>query len=611
MAQRIGFVAVTICTLLLGACNGSSKPQSRNPQGSSSANSSNASGEVESKPAKLTRGGFEPAEDDTLLLFYGDDPDTLNIITASDSVSDAMHRRTYDYLARRKYGDPLNWEPQLAESWEFDEENLEFTIHLRKGVMWHPMTLPNGEEIPAKEFTSRDVKFTFDCLMNEHVDAADKRSYYLDPDEEDPEKKVKIKLTVIDKYNVKIKWTKPYFLADEYTLMIQMCPRHIYSVDENGEPISFDFSSKEFADGFNSHWANMKICGTGPMILKEYEKSNRIVFERNPGYWGDPYYFSKIVYRYITNLNTSTQQLLTNDLDYGSIPQIDQYLSAKDHENVVSGNVELMEFPRTAYRFMGYNLHRKIFEDKNVRMAISHAVPTKDIIEQIYHGLAMRQTGPFLPRGPFSAKDVEPVPLDLDAARKLLDEAGWKDSNENGTRDKEIDGELVEFKYDVLIFADSPQYLSIAELIKDNLRQIGIEMQISPTKWALFLEKMDSKEFDSMILGWVSDFKSDPFQLWHSSQADLENSSNLGYKNEEVDKLIEELRVTMDDDKQVKLYHQIHRLIAADQPYTFLYSELGTGARHSRIENVKFYPALRPHSDAREWKTKSPRRLGK
>ena len=418
MTQRNSIISLVIGVAILAGCrNDSSVSSTSTGGGNSPTNTTSAGGEVAAaKPLGTTRGGVQAAENDALVLYYASDPDTLNLVTASDNVSDAFHRTVYEYLARRSFDDPLKWEPQLAESWEFDEETLEYTIHLRKGVMWHPMQLPNGKPIPPKEFTSRDVKFTFDCLLNEHVEAADKRSYYLDPEEEDPAKQVKITVSAPDKYTVKIKWNKPYFQADDYTLMIQMCPRHVYSVDENGEPISFDFSSKEFADGFNTHWANSKMCGTGPMILKEYTKSDKAVFERNPNYWGKPYYFSSIHYRYISNNNTARQQILTGDLDFGGIPQIDLYLQAKEHPNVKSGDVELKEYKRTAYRYLGYNLQRKMFQDKNVRMALSHAVPVDGIIKQIYHGLATRMTGPFLPGGPFCPDDVNPVPLDLEQA---------------------------------------------------------------------------------------------------------------------------------------------------------------------------------------------------
>jgi ABC-type transport system substrate-binding protein len=88
------------------------------------------------------------------------------------------------------------------------------------------------------------------------------------------------------------------------------------------------------------------------------------------------------------------------------------------------------------------------------------------------------------------------------------------------------------------------------------------------------------------------------------------DSSNMGYDNPEVNKLIDQLRVTIKEEDQIPLDHEIHRLIFEDQPYTFLYAEKATGGMDARLENVKFYPMLRPHYDVREWFASQPRVLG-
>jgi ABC-type transport system substrate-binding protein len=610
------FACLAIIPLWLGCGGGSSS----SPSGGSSdegaatrpgpeTRETPTNGEGRTKQSTLTLGGVAPAPNDTLAQYYGSDPDTLNGVTANDSVSATFHRQVYEPLARRTYENPQEWEKVLAESWEFDPEQLKYTIHLRKGVMWHPITRPDGVEIEPKEFTARDVKFTFDCILNDNVEATSARSYYIDPDETDPAKREKIKVTVVDNYTLTIQWTKPYFMADEFSLSVGIIPRHVYSVDENGEPISFDFRSKEFADGFNNHWANTTMCGTGPLIFKEWRKGERTSLIRNPNYWGEPFYFSAVNYDHITNTNTAVQKMLQNELDFAGIPETDLYIQTKNHANVKAGKVELIEFERTAYRYMGYNIQREIFKDKQVRWAISHATPVQQIIDQIYHGLAKPMNGPFLPGSVFSNPDVKPVDFDLEKSRELLDAAGWK-INANGVREKEISGKPVELRFDLMIFSDSPQYLSIAEIIKENCRKVGIDVLISPTDWALMLQKLNKKEFDATILGWVSDWKSDPFQIWHGSQANEMDSSNMGYDNPEVNKLIDQLRVTIKEEDQIPLYHEIHRLIFEDQPYTFLYAEKATGGMDARLENVKFYPMLRPHYDVREWFASQPRVLG-
>jgi len=162
-----------------------------------------------------------------------------------------------------------------------------------------------------------------------------------------------------------------------------------------------------------------------------------------------------------------------------------------------------------------------------------------------------------------------------------------------------------------MIYSDAPAYNTMAEIIKESCRQIGVDVLVSPTKWALMLQNLRKKEFDACMLGWASDWKVDSFQLWHGSQADVPESSNaIAYQNPEVDKLIEELHVTLDSKKQIELYHKIHRLIHDDQPYTFLFADMQTAAYDARLQNIKYY-RLRPCIDQREWFATSPRMLGK
>jgi ABC-type transport system substrate-binding protein len=606
-----------ICSILLTAiwiagCSKSDQSQDAVPNREAESSSSNDSSKpAATRPAK-TLGDAVPAKEDALVLYYPDDPDTLNLLTANDTVSTEFQLLVYEPLAMPKYSNPDEFEPVLAESWEKSEDGLEYTIHLRKGVKWHPMTLPNGKQLPETEFTAKDVKFTFDCILNPNVEAAAIRSYYEDPDAKDDASRYKIKVTVVDDHTVKIRWTKPYFLADEFTLASVggIIPRHVYSVDENGEPISFDFRSKEFADGFNNHWANTRMCGTGPMIFKDWKKNERATLERNPDYWGAPFYFSQITYRNISNSNTALQQILQNELDYAVIPEKDHYVQSKSHERVKDGKVVLEEYDYPGFRYLGFNQKRELFKDKRVRWAISHVIPIDQIIEKVYYGLAKRLTGPFLPGSSTYDDSLASISYDPEKAKALLDEAGWIDSNRDGIRDKMIDGKRVDARFDLMIFSDSPQYLTIAELIKENCRNVGIEALISPTKWALMLQKLRKKEFDASILGWALNWKSDPFQIWHGSQADVPDSSNsIGYKNPEVDALIDKLRITLDPAEQNKICHQIHKLIYDDQPYTFLFMDKKTIGRDARLENVDYYK-IRPCYDTREWFSSKPRLVG-
>ncbi len=549
---------------------------------------------------RLTKGGVRPGED-TLMLYYSNDPNTINPITASDTVSEAFMRWVVESLADRQFDNPDAWEPSLAESWTFDEKSLEYTIRLRKGVFWHASKFPDGSPIPPREFTADDVKFTFDCIVNRHVAAAHIRSYYEDPEAKEESERIKIRVSVEDRYTVKVRWAKPYFLSDEFTLGIPVIPKHVYSVDEKGEPISLDIMSEEFARGFNNHWHNSMLCGTGPMTFGQWRKNDRLELSRNPKYWGKPFYFSKVVFRNIPNPNTSLQMLLNGELDSAAIAEKMLYVQTRRERAVTEGKVKLIDYDYPGYRYLGWNQKREIFKDKAVRKALAHAIPVDKIIDKVLYGLATRLTGPFLPGSSSYNDSLKLIPYYPDKARAMLEEAGWRDTNGNGIRDKTIGGKLFELRFDLMIYADSPMYKTIAEVIKEDFRQVGADVQISPLKWALMLEKLDKKEFDASLLGWALGWKQDPFQIFHGSQAEVPDSSNsVGYKNPQVDRLIETLRVTFDQAKQRELYHRIHELIYEDQPYAFLFCDRATGGHLSRIKNVKSY-RIRPCLDHREW----------
>ncbi|HEY2253445.1 MAG TPA: ABC transporter substrate-binding protein, partial [Planctomycetaceae bacterium] len=275
--------------------------------------------------------------------------------------------------------------------------------------------------------------------------------------------------------------------------------------------------------------------------------------------------------------------------------------------NVKDGKVVLENFTYPAYRYIGYNETVELFKDKRVRWAISHVVPVDQIIDKVYHGLADRLTGPFLPGSSGYDDSLKPVDFDVEKAKQLMDEAGWKDTDGDGLRDKMIGGKRVQAAFDLVYRSEFAAFQTIAEIMKENCRQIGIEVRISPTKWALLLQKLRKKEFEASLLGWALPWKSDPFGLWHSSQADVPDSNNaIGYKNPEVDKLIDTLRVTMEPEEQNRLMREIHRVIYEDQPYTFLFQERRTVARDGRLKNVNFHPIL-PGYELREWYSTSPR----
>ena len=122
-------------------------------------------------------------------------------------------------------------------------------------------------------------------------------------------------------------------------------------------------------------------------------------------------------------------------------------------------------------------------------------------------------------------------------------------------------------------------------------------MTIRRLEWAVFIQQIDDRQFDACTLGWSMGWESDPYQIWHSSQA-KKGSNFVGFVNKEADEIIEKARREFDPKKRNEMYHRFHRIIHEEQPYTFLFTMNALVAVDRRFQNVNVYPmGLEP----REW----------
>jgi peptide/nickel transport system substrate-binding protein len=175
----------------------------------------------------------------------------------------------------------------------------------------------------------------------------------------------------------------------------------------------------------------------------------------------------------------------------------------------------------------------------------------------------------------------------------LLHAVGFEDHDGDGLLDR--DG--LPFDFEFLISAGSKFAEQLATLLQENLKRVGIKMRIRKLEWAVFIQKIQSHEFDACTLGWSLGWDADPFQVWHSSQAE-KGSNFVGFQNEEADHLIEDARKEFDADKRHRMFHRLHEIIHVEQPYTFLFTTEALVAVDRRFANVQVYPlGMAP----REW----------
>ena len=174
---------------------------------------------------------------------------------------------------------------------------------------------------------------------------------------------------------------------------------------------------------------------------------------------------------------------------------------------------------------------------------------------------------------------MKPLPYDPQGALKLLEEAGWK-RNREGWLEK--NGKRLQFT--LITNNGNDIRKAILTVAQDEWRKIGVDVRTDLLEWAVFIqERVDKADFDALVLGWMMGIEPDLFQIWHSSQTHPFQLNFVGFENKEADDLIVKIRQEYDHDRQVAYCHQLHEIIAREQPYTFLYVTKWTAVLDKRI----------------------------
>ena len=175
---------------------------------------------------------------------------------------------------------------------------------------------------------------------------------------------------------------------------------------------------------------------------------------------------------------------------------------------------------------------------------------------------------------------------DVDEARRLLDEAGWK-KNKDGLLER--DGKP--FLFTILVNQGNDSRIKAAIIIQSQLKALGIAVHIRTVEWAAFIKEFVNKgHFDAIILAWTITLDPDIYDVWHSSRAKPGGLNFTGYRNAEVDELLVEARSMTDQDRRKELYDRVQEILDAEQPYCFLYVPYALPIVQARFQGIK--PAL-------------------
>ena len=526
----------------------------------------------------------------------GVDPKGMNfIIENAAPLREDIQEYVSLSLAKRSPSDPSNFYGQLAHRVEVTDDYKLYTIYLKPGYVWHRPRVDFGNARykwldKEHQVTAHDFVYTLDLILNPQVQAAHSRNYYQDIES----------YKAIDDYTLQIRWKTKTYQSVAFTLEMYPTPHWLYGFDEDG----VEFPKATAGLKFNEHWYNNRAIGCGPYEFLRWDQGKIIQLRRFEDFNGDLPPLKEINYHLIRDKNQQLLNFNSKTLDIHGLP-VSQYrehiVDALPGSPYRNGTYDVHTVTRMVYRYIGWNMDDYRFSDKRVRRAMTHAFDRPFVIKNVLNGLGTLTTGNFYRHSRAYDESIKEYQFDLSKAAELLEQAGWTDSDGDGIRDKLINGEKKDFEFPMIIYGYRPEVRSWSTLFKENLYKIGVKCTLVPVEWSVMLKRMEDREFVAFTGGWGLDFDGDPYQIFHSSQADLPKSSNrVGFRNKKADKIIESLRNTFDADDRVKLQHQFHEIMHDEQPYTFLYSEKVVVATQPRLKNVNFQ-VIRPHIQTLNW----------
>lgn len=524
------------------------------------------------------------------------EPDQLNPLLTLSNYSNTVIGLTACYLQSL---DPESMEmkPQLAQS-RPEVALLEdgpyaggvsYTFEIRPEAVWD-----NGSPVTASDFV-----FTLKAAFNPKVPAPVYRVYLSF-----------IKEVVIDPDNPKrftVFSDRRYIIGEEaISAALPVMPAYHYDAeglmadielsDLLDEPkakalAESDERLGQFAEQFTSPAFSREpegVVGCGPYRLVSWETGQRLVLERKTDWWGDQVtdgkealaaYPARIVFRPIQDPNTAIAALKDGQVDVmANIPPA-QFLELKETE-FVNKQYNFHAPLSLVHSFIYINTRNPKLEDARVRRAVAYATDVETMISTVFSGLATPSNGPVHPSFSYYNKSIKPIPYQPEEARRLLEEAGWTDTNGNGIADKVIDGTLTELTLEYKYTAGRDIAQSVALLLQESAKKAGIEITLTPQEHTVNMDNLRRRNYELMSgAKGIQPTAWEPKQDFHS-----EGDDRTGFATPETDAFIDEIQVTLDKAKREEMYLELQARINQAMPIVPLAVPTGRLAVHKRFE---------------------------
>ncbi len=414
-----------------------------------------------------------------------------------------------------------NGEPMgvLAESWEQPDDTT-YVFTLREGVTFH-----NGQPL-----TAEDVKFTFERIMDPEGGSA---------------------------------WTSQFEPVDS-----------IEATDERTVTFSLNQSYGPFLATLSSNYAAIlpnspdtdfqtEMIGTGAFMMQEYTQDTETVIGAFADYWreGQPQVAS-VQYNIMPDETSRVAAIRTGEINLTSLVDPISIDSVRNEANAT-----VLEHDTTDYYLLGLNCAEAPFDDVRVRQALSMAIDRQAIIDGVFFG-AGQVSGPIVPTLGDWATPLEELPnyeVDIEGAQALLEEAGASD-----------------LTFSITVGSNRTEFVNIALVIQDQLREIGVTVELDQVEWGTFIEKWSNRDFQSFVS--YNGSGNDPDRALYPALHSEGSVNAFQYSNEQVDELLETGRAQADREERKATYQELEGIIAEEAPLIFICTRVGHFATTNNVQ---------------------------
>lgn len=497
----------------------------------------------------------EPAnEGGTVILGESTDISTVNGLLTNDAPTLYITGAIFESLIGVSPidGRPV---PGLADSWDVSEDGLVYTFHLNRDATWHD----------GVDFTAEDVKFTFDVALDPNTGY-----FYRSIVNEAVES-----YRVIDEHTFEITARDRIvtFLYEGPGAVLIM-PKHIW---EDVGPESWSF------DGGSTGQDPSRVIGTGPFKFQEWIQGDRVTIVRNPDYYDKVPEIEALTMRVLPNADASVIALQQGEIDVMEIIPPAQMEAVQADSNLTVDIYDFFQF--TYYAFNLDPQRTTLFQDQEVRQALFTALDRDSITESIFLGFGEAAVGTQPPLSPAYAPDrmTPEYEYSPEAALELFAAAGWTDSNDNGTLDK--DGQELEFE---LTYAGGDSVVEqIVAYMQEAWNEIGVSMEPRSVSGSALLDSLEAHDFEVALLA-VSLTPDGSQTALFSCEAASFGLNFSSYCSEEWDELDEQQKREFDPAARTELLIQQSQRVWEDQPVGVI--RFGVARTGYSIKLHNFYP---------------------